>query len=201
MYPVLTFAAAGEPNDSNPKCANAWGFRLYGLALACLASPQCIDRRHVWLAESSQHGAVVVLYWFGGGDQGYGGRHRRPNFFGSKLKFMKSLIFWKWSFWLLVLITLWLSLIPADQVPPAFHFWDKAQHALGFMGLGFLGLIAYPGRVQAVMFGLVLLGVGIEVAQWFTGWRNGDWQDWVADCLGMMIGAVAWRLRRLRPRT
>ena len=101
--------------------------------------------------------------------------------------------FWKASFWVLVLVTLWLSLVPAEQVPSAFQFWDKAQHALGFAALGFLGLMAYPGRMAALMWGLVLLGAGIEGAQWLTGWRHGDWQDWVADCVGLFIGAVAWR--------
>lgn len=71
---------------------------------------------------------------------------------------------WSGSFWTLVLITLWLSLIPADQVPSAFHFWDKAQHALGFAGLAFLGLMAYPDRIRLLMFGLMLFGAGIECA-------------------------------------
>jgi VanZ family protein len=92
-----------------------------------------------------------------------------------------------------VLITLWLSLVPAEQVPSAFHFWDKAQHALGFAGLAFLGLMAYPGRVRVLMLGLALFGAGIEVAQWLTGWRHGDWQDWIADCVGLIIGRVAWK--------
>lgn len=101
---------------------------------------------------------------------------------------------WKASFWALVLITLWLSLVPAEQVPSAFHFWDKAQHALGFTGLAFLGLMAYPRQLRKLIFGLLLLGAGIEVAQWLTGWRQGDWQDWAADCVGLTIGAVAWHL-------
>jgi hypothetical protein len=56
---------------------------------------------------------------------------------------------------------------------------DKAQHALGFAGLAFLGLMAYPGRVRVrvLMLGLALFGAGIELAQWLTGWRQGDWQD------------------------
>jgi VanZ family protein len=113
--------------------------------------------------------------------------------------------FWKASFWILVLVTLWLSLVPAEQVPTAFQFWDKAQHALGFAALGFLGLMAYPGRMAALMWCLVLLGAGIEGAQWLTGWRHGDWQDWLADCVGLLIGAAAWRFllpalsRRLSP--
>ncbi|MBK9571244.1 MAG: VanZ family protein [Rhodoferax sp.] len=92
--------------------------------------------------------------------------------------------FWRSSFWLLVLVTLWLSLIPVDLVPKAFSFWDKAQHALGFAALAFSGLLAYPPRIRSLMFGLALFGAGIECAQWFTGWRFGDWQDWVADCVG-----------------
>jgi VanZ family protein len=101
---------------------------------------------------------------------------------------------WKLCFWTLVLITLWLSLIPAEQVPSAFHFWDKAQHAFGFAGLAFLGLMAYPGRIVRLALGLMLLGAGIEVAQWSTGWRQGDWQDWVADCVGLLMGGVFWQL-------
>lgn len=104
--------------------------------------------------------------------------------------------YWRGSFWSLVLLTLWLSLVPVDQVPSALHFWDKAQHALGFSGLAFLGLMAYPGRIRVLMLGLVLLGAGIELAQWLTGWRQGDWQDWVADCVGLVMGALAWRLMR-----
>ena len=107
-------------------------------------------------------------------------------------------VLWKALFWLLVLTTLWLSLIPVDQIPSAFSFWDKAQHALGFAALCFLGLLAYPGRIRLLLFGLALFGAGIECAQWTTGWRQGDWQDWVADCMGMLMGAVAWRLGRFR---
>ena len=61
---------------------------------------------------------------------------------------------WKASLWALVLISLWLSLVPAEHVPSAFNFWDKAQHALGFAGLALLGLMAYPGRVRVLLPGL-----------------------------------------------
>jgi VanZ family protein len=100
---------------------------------------------------------------------------------------------WKTLFWTLVLITLWLSLVPVEQVPSAFHFWDKAQHALGFAGLALLGLMAYPKHIHRLLLGLMLLGAFIEVAQWLTGWRQGDWQDWVADCMGLMISSAFWR--------
>lgn len=107
---------------------------------------------------------------------------------------MTNKLFWRSSFWLLVLATLWLSLVPSYQVPSALNFWDKAQHALGFAALAFFGLLAYPSRVHSLMFSLVLVGAGIEWAQWLTGWRFGDGQDWVADCVGVAFGFVAWRL-------
>lgn len=102
--------------------------------------------------------------------------------------------FWKFSFWTLVLITLWLSLIPADQVPSQLHFWDKAQHALGLAALAFLGLKSYPGRIKQLIFGLILFGAGIECAQWMTGWRQGDWADWIADCVGLGVGSLSWQV-------
>ncbi|MDD4944314.1 MAG: VanZ family protein, partial [Rhodoferax sp.] len=102
------------------------------------------------------------------------------------------LIFWKRSFWFLWVLTLCLSLMPANQIPSQLHFWDKAQHSLGFITLGFVGLLAYPGRTQSVLSGLVLFGCFIELAQWLTGWRFGDWQDWLADCLGLAVAYASW---------
>lgn len=106
--------------------------------------------------------------------------------------------FWKLSFWTLVFITLWLSLIPASQIPSGLNFWDKAQHALGFFALAILGLLAYPGQVRLLAAGLALFGAGIELAQWLTGWRQGDWHDWLADCVGLLLGTMFWHLTRGR---
>ena len=97
---------------------------------------------------------------------------------------------WKSLFWALVLATLWLSLVPVQHIPAAFSFWDKAQHTLGFAGLACLGLMAYPAHFRTVLLGLMLFGAGIELAQWSTGWRQGDWQDWLADGVGLVLGAA-----------
>ena len=92
----------------------------------------------------------------------------------------------------MVLIAFSLSLIPTDQLPSALQFWDKAQHSLIFAALAVLSLSAY--RAPKVMFGLALFGAGIEVVQWLTGWHQGDWLDWVADCVGLALGGAAWHL-------
>ncbi len=106
--------------------------------------------------------------------------------------------FWKMSFWTLVMATLWLSLVPVHHILSAFSFWDKAQHALGFAGLAFLGLMAYPGRLARTLSSLMLLGAGIELVQALTGWRQGDWQDWVADCARLVVGRAGWHLAATR---
>jgi hypothetical protein len=104
---------------------------------------------------------------------------------------------WRSAFWLLLLGTFYLSLIPSQHIPTAFSFWDKAQHASAFATLAYVGLRAYPGRLVLLLCGLSLFGVAIEVAQWLTGWRFGDWQDWIADCAGLALGWAAWRVRCL----
>jgi len=53
--------------------------------------------------------------------------------------------------------------------------------------------MAYPHRSVRVLCELVLFGAAIECAQWMTGWRTGDWQDWVADCIGLALGYLVWR--------
>lgn len=99
---------------------------------------------------------------------------------------------WKIAFWGLVLATLWLSLMPVEHIPSTFNFWDKAQHALGFAGLAYLGLAGYPRQVRRVVLGLVVFGMAIEVLQHLSGWRHGDLLDWVADCAGLSLG---WLVR------
>jgi len=104
---------------------------------------------------------------------------------------------WRAAFWVLVLATLWLSLMPAERIPPAFHFWDKAQHALAFAALACFGLMGYARLARRVMLGLMVFGIAIEVLQHLSGWRHGDWLDWVADCVGLLAGYTAWRAANL----
>lgn len=103
-------------------------------------------------------------------------------------------------FWVLVTLTVVMSLLPNEQVPSTLVFWDKAQHALGFTVLAMVGLGAYPAVALRVLLGLLLLGVGIECVQALTGWRQGDWMDWLADAIGVALGWAAMlaaaRIRR-----
>ena len=87
-----------------------------------------------------------------------------------------------------------LSLLPGDYLPPvAFNVWDKAQHTLGFLVLGALGLWSYPNNILRVVMGLLIYGAAIELAQAATGWRFGDWQDWLANAVGVALAYGLWR--------
>ena len=100
-------------------------------------------------------------------------------------------------FWLCFVAVNTLALSPAPYLPPLeiFDWWDKAQHAIAFGTLAVLAVLAYPG-VSKVRIGLLLIahGVLIEVLQYFTGYRFGDWQDAVADGVGVLVGLVLSRL-------
>jgi VanZ family protein len=104
-----------------------------------------------------------------------------------------------WGFWALLLGVAVLSLMPASYLPAQiFSLWDKAQHALAFTVLATLGLLAYPRQPWRVAIGLLAFGGAIELAQAATGWRHGEWSDWLADAVGLAAGsALAWRPRRL----
>ena len=97
----------------------------------------------------------------------------------------------RWTFWLLLLIVVALTLSPTTYLPSqAFTLWDKAQHALAFAALGALGALAYPRRLGLLAANLLLFGGAIELAQAATGWRSGDWADWLADAVGLVAGLV-----------
>ena len=88
----------------------------------------------------------------------------------------------------LVLATV-LLLLPSYAVPKAFDFYDKAQHGLMFSVLTVAGLLAFPHRLKTVCLGLVLYGGVMEVLQSkLTTTRHGDWLDWLADGIGIVVG-------------
>ena len=103
------------------------------------------------------------------------------------------------GFWALLLCVAVLSLLPTDYLPPPiFSLWDKAQHALAFTALAALGLQAYPRRRWQVLAGLLVFGGLIELAQAATGWRHGEWADWLADAVGLALVlalAAPWQRR------
>lgn len=99
----------------------------------------------------------------------------------------------KSTFWLCLTAVTVLSLLPTGYLPPpVFSVWDKAQHALGFVVLAILGLLAYPQHAHYLPILLLVYGGAIELAQAATGWRYGEWMDLLADGVGVLFGTGLW---------
>jgi VanZ family protein len=108
----------------------------------------------------------------------------------------------KTVFWCTLVTVVALSLMPGAMLPPVFNFWDKAQHALGFFGLTWLALSAYPKKSPyQIGMGLLLAGGAIELAQSATGWRYGDWLDLLADAVGIAAALGVQRVWQGKPAT
>lgn len=125
---------------------------------------------------------------------------------------------WRWlRAWgppvcLMVLIVL-LSSIQGSPRPSMFNFphQDKVIHATVYANLGALWMralwlshprLAHPRTVLVAV--LVVSGFGAfdEFYQGSVPYRSPDLLDWVADCSGGLLGAVAvalWRKRRNAP--
>lgn len=98
-----------------------------------------------------------------------------------------------WAFAYVALIVLVLALMPTVPNIPTTG-WDKENHLLTFSILSWLGCQAYPRRIMTVLLSLVPYGALIEVLQSFTPHRYAEWNDLVADSIGVLPG---WLLTQL----
>ena len=95
---------------------------------------------------------------------------------------------WRLVFWFCIVAVLLLALMPPAPLMPTTG-WDKSNHVLAFCVLAILGRRAYPLHIAAVLLGLLFYGGLIEVLQAFTPYRFAEWQDLIADGIGIIIGA------------
>ena len=71
--------------------------------------------------------------------------------------------------------------------------WDKLDHFIAYFGLSMLSTLAWGLRrsLAGLFLGLVALGGGLEILQSLVG-RDGEWGDFIANDLGILLGlAVA----------
>ena len=87
------------------------------------------------------------------------------------------------------------SLLPGNSGPmrliDRLHIPDKVEHFLAYAVLTFLPTIhERRGFIIAAAIGAVALGVGLEFAQLYSGWRDFEVGDMVADTAGVLAGAA-----------
>jgi VanZ family protein len=111
---------------------------------------------------------------------------------------------WSWLLvgWLMVGLVVWGCLTPA---PPDLELglklpqFDKLEHGGAYLLMTAWFAAALPGRTWLVSLALAFAALGglVEILQYMTGWRDGDWWDWAADCLGIVL-AIGYPTQLLR---
>jgi VanZ family protein len=106
-----------------------------------------------------------------------------------------------WSLAIIVLIV--VCLIPLDALPPLPDNSDKVEHLAGYFVLAAAAVQLFYGRMLLfAAVGLVLLGVGVELAQGMTAYRSSDPYDALANTIGVLLGMATalmpWRDLLLR---
>ena len=86
-----------------------------------------------------------------------------------------------------------------NEVQASLDNADKLQHIVAFICLGACAALSLPaGRSHLLAAGLGMLafGVFIELVQMHIPQRSADWQDVVADALGVTLAVVLFPLIR-----
>lgn len=93
-------------------------------------------------------------------------------------------------FWSLLTVVAIVSLIaiPASQ-PQLFIWQDKLYHGLAYGTLFALLVKAYGARYRLwhLAVSLALFGLVVEIAQFFTGYRQLEVWDFIANSLGIFL--------------
>lgn len=102
-------------------------------------------------------------------------------------------VLWRALLALLLAVITWLALSPA---PPdsASTGWDKANHTLAFAALAFVSVWAVwqrPRQWLLLVAALLAYGGFIEIAQSFVPSRSAEWNDVLADGVGIVLGLLA----------
>jgi len=116
-------------------------------------------------------------------------------------------VFWYWvpvALYAGVIFSLSAQSHPEEQLP-LFLLKDVSDKVLHAVEYGILALLCYrafrwaagPAAArQAVVLAIVtasVYGLTDEAHQFFVPFRESSWQDWLADTIGAVIGAVSWR--------
>jgi VanZ family protein len=99
--------------------------------------------------------------------------------------------------WLLAIFTVIVgSVLPSDSSPmralDRLHINDKIEHVGAYLVLAFLPALHERRRFAiAAAVGAVALGVALEYVQLYSGWRNFEVGDMIADAIGVCLGMAA----------
>jgi VanZ family protein len=117
-----------------------------------------------------------------------------PNHFFPR--FFSFLYRWKISIFLLLVLSI-LCLYPLSfPALPNFSYFDKFMHLSFYAVIGIGAIIDYfltwntkipIGKFNKLALCLIIFGVTIEILQAFSGYRQGEFSDIVANSLGVFL--------------
>ena len=93
-------------------------------------------------------------------------------------------------FWVMCGTVLVGALAPQADSLQLFALADKVVHTLVFAALALVGLRAYPRQVLVMVVVLIALGGLIEILQGYISTRSQEWEDFLADILGVGLGTL-----------
>jgi len=120
--------------------------------------------------------------------------NRRKRFY----KKVDNPLIWRTLFFLALVGSYTLSVLPGEVVAPLFSWSDKLNHAGAFLVLAFLMRMGWKiDYVKAVAL-LILYGAFIEFSQLFAIHRSAEFSDVAADAVGIFLGLKIFKLLRLK---
>jgi len=87
-----------------------------------------------------------------------------------------------------ILTILTLSLIPMHDMN--INNNDKFNHFIAFFVFTILGFLAYRFKYISLFFIGLLVGIAIEVFQYFVKYRSTEFADLVADSIGILLALI-----------
>ncbi len=121
----------------------------------------------------------------------------RPNRRKRHYKKVSTPLLWRTLFFLALIGSYTLSVLPGEVVAPLFHWSDKLNHAGAFLVLAFLLRMGWKvDYIKAVAL-LLLFGAFIEFSQLFAIHRSAELADVAADAVGIFMGLKLFKLLRL----
>jgi len=94
-----------------------------------------------------------------------------------------------WFGFFLIAVLIYVCLIPNPPDTSAVSFGDKVAHLSGYALLFLWFAQIYQRSIQIKLaMALILLGVFVEIAQGFTGYRSFEYADMLANATGVIIG-------------
>ncbi len=107
---------------------------------------------------------------------------------------------WRVLFTLSLILIIWLA-FTSEPYPMPSAPSDKLNHLIAFAELALLARLGWPSvRAAVLVLALLVFGLGLELGQALTPWRQFSLLDLSADALGLAVGlALAHLLQRSRP--